>query len=669
MQDLKILFLITLVLTLIIFFYFGMSYYLAFWLKRHFTSQIKEPRLRLTFLLLMLGISSIFALGRNLHAEWVITLKQPILLFIGGICLLTLFSMFGDLAEFVFRGKKSEFIARRAMSYIVPFLSIVFLVYAFKYPQTFLNLVTSLRDSGNITPYQQDAARTHKNAFRPSVSPLKLYESQPFPDYEWGSKVIKAGELVVVEISTGIKWFPNITGSPNGKQSIKDGDYYYFSLNNVFGRYSKGSDEYDLFRLNPPGSLHHTYQEIGDIAQIDSTILVTARPYKLFAFDTKTRRFTSQFFGGYKNIATLVPDIFSGDIWMPTFGHLDYYKVSSGSWVNVDSDLSKFGGVFGQTRIIPDTDYVFVMMARRNNGGISVFNKQTSTWEKTSLQVDSGDFVATSEKFFFAGGSVNNGFNYYIYIFDKLKKSWSSYTKDLLPQVVDSMIEELPYLRWNGNLLRMDAVSLKKEKDHPFALNDETVKAIKAARAKLKAALKKSDLYLLDRHGLSNYYLQGRKIMGSDTPYGKYKFQCNIDLPTIGYTSVVTETDGRVLVQTTKGLALLDPSLYKIAYFMPVSAFNQYTAVLLPSEDNSIIRICDREIVDFEGWGTYKVNEFELNLRDMQIKKIYTSKEFSYSNNEGDAACVNRGQPIKNQIILKSKEKVSLEWDGILIQN
>ena len=381
-----------------------------------------------------------FFFSRSLPYEEMVAFRDLAMVLMHAIFAMAAFAMVGDLVELAFFRSRFVVSVKQIMRYSIPLLYIGFCGYAAIFPQVLL-----------IRPYNKDFQETERLAQTPqrvlnsSAIPEKMHDSS-IPEYAWGTKAIRIGELMAVKLSTTVTWLPNIVPPPGERQVFLEEGRWYFGLTHMLGGYNAKSNEYDLFRLNTPVSELSFRPTIKDIARINSDILVASHPDKLFTFNIGVNRFTSQLFVGYKNMGTLVLDIFSGDIWMPTYKHLDYYQVSSGTWINLDYVYHKFGA----SQILPDKDFVFITVSGRDTGGILTFNKLTREWKFFSDELFRGqpsspkniyfEFIAVSDRFVFAGGFRDNGFNKYLYVFDRSKESWSSYSKDSLPQAINFIV-------------------------------------------------------------------------------------------------------------------------------------------------------------------------------------------------------------------------------------
>ncbi|MFA5161670.1 MAG: tetratricopeptide repeat protein [Elusimicrobiales bacterium] len=520
----------------------------------------------------------------------------------------------------------------------------------------------------NAIAAQADYAMAQELKSRlPQSSKPSPAEQQAVPDYNWGSKALKTGEGVVVEISPDVRWLPDTSLPERAREKsvIAYNNFRYFALQGVFVRYDMKKAEYDFYRVKPlSGS---TIYGFGDIAPYNGNVLAGVMGMPLLVFDVEKTKFTGHLFEGRKNLVSFITDPYTGDIWLPTYGHVDCFHAAEKVWTNYDDAISNTLGVramSGAEIVAADEKYIWMAGSYRNNSTLIAFDKQKRQWKSFAHQLlnpignldgqFSFNLIASSDKHIFIEGIWHHAGDVFLFIADKTGGNWRTYHADTLSTGMEIVLAELPQLSWGRSGFYDVFWNTGDSSDESAAFPQ----AVEISRVRFQQAVKQRRLAGERYYGFANGYLKDGELMERDGPEQQYETKATINLPEVSYKRVIAQAgDNRILVETNNGVAVFDCSANELKHFKPFVKLTE-GAKILPAGGDGKFRVCEQSWdyeEDFASETDWRPRQFDLQTMTSDLGE------------KADGVCP--GTAITSASISCSGKPVSLGWDGITIGN
>lgn len=455
-------------------------------------------------------------------------------------------------------------------------------------------------------------------------------------------------QAYVVNLTDGAKWLPNTELIQGWPAFSHDNRYWFFVSKGGLFRYDAKTNQSKIFRIDALSLSNEAW--LTGIAKVDKKLWVSTFSI-VYVFDMEKMKFTGSFSVMKNNDMrestnlTLVYDFTDDNIWASTFLHLYSYDIKQEQWINYD-DIFKslhIGEPSSQHIIFIDEDFIWVVAPEhaKSKGALLQFNKKTKQWnafneeiaglELNNIEVDLSDIIS-SQQFVWVGPFYYE--NHFVFpVYDKKNDSWKIYHSSEFDNAIELLIESLPNVRWLGKLSIIENEGLE------------------ANVKKLRDALEELGISKYVNLGMYKNMVQGSKILARDEPYGMYYPVSELKLPQISYKRIIRSLDDKnVLVETNRGLAVLDTSTYQLKFFTP-SVFLQGKIGSFYDRTKQQVLVCE-ERLDFAD----KI--ISIDVANFQWKELI----------DMPVPMCRESDPIPTLVLMKNGKKISLRWDGLIIE-
>lgn len=495
-----------------------------------------------------------------------------------------------------------------------------------------------------------------------------------FPTIVYGSTSDQT-DLFVVERSNG-KWLPNTV--------LTDGSPVYFYKGHGYSYCKSGLIRFDgitrVISVIPLPEVKSKYPLIAGMAIVNNTLWIPMRRDEgIFLFNLDQQSFMGSLktakgtgFGEGANVS-IIQDYDNQKIWMSSFKHLDVYDIKTGRWTNLDSIFPELG--IGQPssehKIMPDGDMIWINAGAhaRSRGGLiqidmkrnrrTVFREELVGTMLIPDRIDRVDLLS-SRNYLWAYFTIQNGYNFYIAVYDKKNQTWRSYHQAAIVPAIELLIKELPHVKWLGKnfLLGLSRIiSEKFEANHPYRLDNKQLNVLTSAVDRLKAAYKNYNIDPgFENFGLYNHSIHNSNIFEMNKPWGEMKLLQKINLPQIMFQRLVGTTGQNIVLETSEGLATVDIDEKILRYLSPLKKIDADEVDIWWSEDGkkAIIRGFN---YGNEGSADYYVFWF-LDFEKMAVKEMRNIKNIEEKPFEA----------LPQNILLMDHKKIILQWDGLVVK-
>jgi hypothetical protein len=476
-------------------------------------------------------------------------------------------------------------------------------------------------------------------------------------------------DLLVVKRANG-HWLPN-TVLPNGAPAYFYNGHWYSYCEAGLIRFDGHTNEVSVL---PLPELTSQYPFISGMAMVNNILWVSMRSDDgIFLFDLDQQAFTGSIkmakgtgFGEGANV-NIIQDTFNKKIWMSSFGHLDVYDIESGQWENLDPIFSvlRIGKPSSVHTIFPDNDFIWINAPAHahSRGGLIqfdlktdkriLFRKELVGSESEPDRLDNMSLLS-SPNYLWVYFSVDNGYNFYIAVYDKKNHIWKSYNRGAVIPAIDLLISELPHTKWVGENFLIDLSRLLSEKigsDHPYRFQSEQLKVLKSALNSLSAAFRTCNIdHSYDNYGLHDHSIHNATIYKTTNTLGKSQLLHATNLNQTRFVRLIGTSEHYIVVETNEGLAIVDHHRNIIRYLSPLTKLSaEIVSIWWPKDKkNAIIR----------EEGEEYLRTISLDLEGLKIntlKRLDKHKERQL-----------QALPM-NRVVLADKE-ITLQWDGLLIK-
>jgi hypothetical protein len=484
-------------------------------------------------------------------------------------------------------------------------------------------------------------------------------------------------DLFVVKQADG-NWLPN-TVLPYGGASASFYEGHWYS-------YFKGG----LIRLNgitkelsviPLPKLKSEHPAITGIAIVNRTLWVSMdRDDGILLYNLDQQSFGGSIntakgtgFGEGSNVR-IIQDTFNGKIWMSSFNHLDVYDIRTGEWKNLDLVFSQLGigRPSSHHRILPDGNIVWINAPAHggSRGGLIqldlksnknvILRKELIGSDREPDRLDNMGLLS-SPNFLWVYFYIANAYNFYVAVYDKKNGTWKSYNRGEIIPAIELLIKELPHVKWAGRNFLIELIlhypSDATDIHHPYAVQPEQLKLLKAAMKRLSAAYKNYNINpSYDNFGLCDYRVYDSTLYGRNGPWGEIKSIQKINLTPIRFERLIGSTGRYAVLQTNEGLGIFDYEKNTIQHLSPLTKLSADKLDIWWSQNKkeAIIRAYSESLEDGEKYISFVSLDFD-NLKIDITEKLDKSK-----------AKVFRPLP-QNRMVIGNKE-IILQWDGLFIK-
>lgn len=419
------------------------------------------------------------------------------------------------------------------------------------------------------------------------------------------------------------------------------------------------------------------YFTISSLAKARDKFFVGSSRNGIFVLNPQTFSYESNFrIGEVKSFGTgtnleLTQEIDEADIWASTFKELHKYDQKEAKWISINHifrDLN-IGEGSGGHQVFVDPPYVWVIGAahKDSKGGLFRFDQKSGRWTvyrrellTTGEEPARIDFLnlISSPRGLWVYQYQGNGYNFYLAYYDKRTDKWQSFRRAEIGPAVERLIEDLPNCRWiHKRPILTQLSTIVKEPptpDHPYAFTASELASLKSTVAKLKEAFDRVDPNAEESRGIPRYSAQHGWILkgqaySSNIPVHKLGFE------QLSYKGLIASLGERVIVDTDKGLGVLDVSRLRFELFEPPVLLSQPTSWAI-SEDQKKFSLCEY----FEGEdGPDVIQTYKFDLQSMKVS-MNTMVE--------NSRCPSPEQRQPSTLRLSSGITVELSWDGLLIR-
>lgn len=428
-------------------------------------------------------------------------------------------------------------------------------------------------------------------------------------------------------------------------------------------------------RLTPEDSQYFT---ISSLAKAKDKFFVGSQRNGTFVLNPQTFSYESNFrIGEVKSIGTggnleLTQETDEADIWASTFKELHKYDQKEAKWVSLNHifhDLN-IGEGSGQHQVFVDPPYVWVNGAahKDSKGGLFQFDQKSGRWTvyrrelltsgEEPSRIDSLNLIS-SHRALWVYLYQGNSYNFYLAYYDKRTNKWQSFRRAEIGPAVERLIEDLPNCRWIHKRPILAQLSMivnnPVTKDHPYAFTASELASLKSTVGKLKEAFDRIDPNTEEIRGFPRYSAQHGWILkgqaySPNIPVHKMGFE------PLSYKGLITQFGDRVIVDTDKGLGVLDVSRLRFELFEPPVLLSQPTSWAI-SENQKQLSLCEY----FEGVdGPDVIRTYRFDLKSMKVS-MNTMIE--------NSRCPSSEQRQPATLRLSSGISVDLAWDGLLIRD
>jgi hypothetical protein len=439
-------------------------------------------------------------------------------------------------------------------------------------------------------------------------------------------------------------------------------------------RLDEKTDALQFTRLIPSDTQYFT---IESLAKAKDRFFVGSRRNGIFVLNPQTLSYESNFrIGEVKSFATggnleQTQEDDEADIWTSTFQELHKYDQKEAKWDSLNhifSDLN-IGEGSGQHQVFVDPPYVWVHGAAHKNskGGLFQFDQKSGRWSvyrrellstaEEPSRIDSLNLIS-SPNALWVYLNQGNSYNFYIAYYDKQTNKWQSYHRSEIAPAVERLIEELPNCRWihKRPILTelLTIVNNPVTQDHPYAFTASEFASLKSTVSKLKNAFDNVDPNTEEARGFARHSVQHGWILkgqaySSNIPVHKLRFE------SLTYKGLFASLGARVIVDTDRGLGVLDVSRLRFEPFEPKVQLDQPTSWVM-SQDKKIFSLCEY----FEGEdGPDVIRTYRFDLQSMKVSM----------NTASNKKCPSSEQQQPSTLRLSSGIIVDLAWDGLLIRD
>lgn len=495
-----------------------------------------------------------------------------------------------------------------------------------------------------------------------------------FPSLTAYSNSSNQEDLLVVKRANG-NWLPN-TLLPNGVPVyLYQGHWYSYCEGGLI----RFDDINNGISVIPLPEIKSEYPAIAGMAIVNNTLWVPMRrddgiflfnlDQQSFAGSIKTAKGTE--FGEGTNVS-IIQDNFNQKIWMSSFNHLDVYDIKIAKWENLDPIFSELGigRPSSDHKIMPDGDIIWINAPahKYSRGGLIqldlkknkkvAFRKELIGLESEPDRLDSMSLLS-SPNYLWVYFSIQNGYNFYIAVYDKKNRIWKSYNRAAIIPAIELLIKELPHIKWEEKNFLLDLsrrLSEKVDIDHPYRFSPEQLKELKSALNRLRTAYKKYNISLsYDNYGLYDHSIHNSVIFETINTSGKIKSIHKINITKIRFVRLIGTTGRYVVLETNEGLAMVDPEKNTIRHLSPLTLNTDILDIWWSKDKKrAIIRRYNEGYEESDEPYDYISLDFESSkIHRIEKSGKYTEKEF-------------KALP-KNRMVIADKE-IILQWDGLLIK-
>lgn len=482
--------------------------------------------------------------------------------------------------------------------------------------------------------------------------------------------------LLVIKRADG-NWLPN-TILPNGVPAFRHKGYCYSFCEGGIIRVDDITNEISVI---PLPELRSEYPGISAIAIVDDTLwLSMQRDDGILLFNTEKQSFAGSInvakgtgFGEGSNVS-IIQDTFNDKIWMSSFSHLDVYDIKTGVWENLDPVFSELeiGKPSSSHKIFPDGDIVWINAPahRDSRGGLIqidlkknrkvVFRKELIGSAHEPDKLHSMDILA-SPNFLWVYFHIQNGYNFYVAVYDKKNATWKSYNREAILPALELLIEELPHAKWSKRNFLIDLSELLSSEitdiHHPYIFKPEQLNSLRSELNKLSAAYKNYGINPgYDNYGLCDFSFHNSMLYGRNSPWAEMKPIYKINIPQIRFERLIGSTDNYVVLETNEGLGIYDPVENILRHLSPLTRLNAEQLDIWWSEDKkrAIIRGLyiseegEEDYYDFLSLDFENLNVVKTDKIDKPETKLFESLT-QYATSIGN-------------------KEIMLQWDGLLIK-
>lgn len=427
-----------------------------------------------------------------------------------------------------------------------------------------------------------------------------------------------------------------------------DSRYWFFVSKGGLFRYDVETKQSKIFRIDALSLSNNAW--FTGIAKVGKKLWVSTWSI-VYVFDMDKMKFIDSFslmkdnnVRGSTNLI-LVQDFTSSNIWASTCSHLYSYDVKQKQWITHDEIFKSLhiGEPSSEHIIFIDEDFIWVAAPShaKSKGALLQFNKKTKQWkafnkeiaglEMYYIEVDLSDIIS-SQKFVWVGPVRYE--NHYVFpVYDKKSDSWKIYQPSEFDNVIELLIQDIPNVRWLGKL------------------NIIENEALEANVKKLRDALEELGISKYVNFGMYSNMIQGSKILMRNEPHGMYYPVSEITFPQISYKRIIRSLDDKtVLVETNKGLALLDTNTYQIKYFSPPIALQGKVGSFFDKTKGQVLMCEERlDVAD-------KI--ISIDIANLQWKEWI----------DLPVSLCRESDPAPASVLLKNGKRVNLKWDGLIIE-
>ena len=374
----------------------------------------------------------------------------------------------------------------------------------------------------------------------------------------------------------------------------------------------------------------------------------------------------------------------TGEVWANATSGL--YRYRGEGWENLSPDVKQLGtgDVSSLSSVFQDEDLVWFNPSANIHckGGLISFNTKTQKWklfrkellgaDKEPERIDHIELIS-SPRYVWGFLYLENGFNFYLAVYDKKKDSWKSYHRAEIVTAIALLAKELPNCRWGdyygwyhlrpilGTLERL--FKYTPDSKHPYRFSDRELKDIRTAITSLKEVFNKVDPIGSTTRGMYQYSVQKGWIV-EGRPYSENKPIHKVMFPQFSYTELLTSFNNKALIQTDSGFSILDVNKLSIRVFKPsLSLENAANIGWSWVKPEKLLSLCEYT------WGMDSPTETRITLFDVENASVLSS---TTTINGPDCSTYDtspklESMPIKS-INLQSAGTIHLEWDGLSIE-
>lgn len=433
------------------------------------------------------------------------------------------------------------------------------------------------------------------------------------------------------------------------------------------------------------GSIQFTRLDLGgsensrvtSLAKAGDKYLVGSMNHGAFILDPKKITYESNFnIGEIQSFATgknleFTQETGEAEIWTSTFLELHRYDQKGATWSSLNHIFSDLNGGQGSAlhQILLDPPYIWIQAAAHNKskGGLFQLDQRSGHWsiyrgelvsaEVPPSRIDVLSMIA-SPRALWVYLYQGNAYNFYLARYDKQGGYWQSFHKAGIGEAIDRLIEDLPNSRWirKRPILSelLTVVDHPMELGHPHSFSKQDWSSLNATVAKLKAAFKKIDPNMDEARGFPRHSAQHGWILkgqsySSNEPVHKLGFE------PLTYKMLIAPFGNRVVVNTDKGLGVLDAATLRVELFNPPVMPDQPTFWSF-SRDKTRFDLCEY----FEGEdGPDVIHTYKFDLQSMRVIKDSIVE---------NAQCPGADKDILSTHKLSSGVTVDLAWDGVILR-